>query len=463
MTKDPARLRDTDAPLATVAHETGYSSPYVSHAFTREFGVTAGSRLAEIIAPLWHEGMNDRLSAMARLRLHLVRHRMLDEVLELVWFEKELARSKVATPVVVDGGRAYARYPFFRAPARAVPDDCYDVTAQLGVRHHVTRAELRDTTLHLAGYGYLHRVETRDVTTELVLRERESGTEFRLPVTHTATPGLGAAEDEGRYAYDLAGFEAAVDITTAADGRPLGDGLWDISLAIGAQGLTKEVRIGSKRADRVSGRASTRVVRTADGLRAVTLYTTNPHGNFTLELGERKHRVARGLGIGTGAGRRARPPSWCSTGAAPSRPARTTRSSSSSPATAERRRSSRRRASRTPTPLPCVWTCSGSTPGCGAVNSVSATAGTGWCRCPRCPESSARPSGAAAACPGTPSRPRTAASGSPCRSRGPTWSGRSPAASSPERAAAQSLSTSRFAIAVFATSRPRSVKSPLPG
>ncbi|MFE7277052.1 glycosyltransferase family 2 protein [Streptomyces sp. NPDC057623] len=249
------------------------------------------ARLAEIIAPLWHEGLNDRLSAMARLRLHLVRQGMLDEVLELMRFEEELAASKVATPVVVDGGRALARYPFLRDPARSVPDDCYDVTAQLGVRHRVTRAELYGTTLYLAGHGYLHRVATDDVTTDLVLRERGGREEFRLPVTHTATPGLGADEDQGHYVYEMAGFEAAVDIATAADGGPLRDGLWDISLAVGAQGITREVRIGSKRAAGVSGKAATHVVDTTEGPRAATLYTTHPHGNFTLDLGEQKHAV----------------------------------------------------------------------------------------------------------------------------------------------------------------------------
>ncbi|WP_155053809.1 glycosyltransferase family 2 protein [Streptomyces blattellae] len=255
------------------------------------------ARLAEIIAPLWHAGLNDRLSAMARLRLHLIRHRMLDELLELVRFEEELAQSKVSTPVVVDQGRALARYPFLRDPAHAVPDNCYDVTDQLGVRHHVSRAEVHGTTLHLAGHGYLHRIETHDVTTGLVLRERDSGTEFRLPVTHTGSPGVGAHEDEGRYTYDKAGFEAVVDITTAADGGPLDDGLWDISLAIGAQGITREVRVGSKRAAGISGKSTTHVVETAEGIRAVTLYTTSPHGNLTLDIGERKHEVLDRLSL----------------------------------------------------------------------------------------------------------------------------------------------------------------------
>ncbi|OIJ67567.1 AraC family transcriptional regulator [Streptomyces mangrovisoli] len=43
LTLAATRLRDTDAPLAAVARETGYAGPYaLSHAFRREFGVTPG-------------------------------------------------------------------------------------------------------------------------------------------------------------------------------------------------------------------------------------------------------------------------------------------------------------------------------------------------------------------------------------------------------------------------------------
>ncbi|GAA2272927.1 hypothetical protein GCM10010234_04770 [Streptomyces hawaiiensis] len=151
--------------------------------------------------------------------------------------------------------------------------------------------------LHLAGHGYLHRVATEGVSTELVLRERDSGTEYRLPVTHTATPGLGEEEDEGRYLYATAGFEAAVDITVAAEGKALPDGLWDIFLAVGAQGVSREVRIGSKRRGEVSGAPATHLVGSGEALRAVTLYATKPHGNFTLDIGERKHEVLPHLNL----------------------------------------------------------------------------------------------------------------------------------------------------------------------
>jgi AraC-like DNA-binding protein len=43
LTLAATRLRDSDASLTTVARETGYGSPYaLSHAFSREFGVTPG-------------------------------------------------------------------------------------------------------------------------------------------------------------------------------------------------------------------------------------------------------------------------------------------------------------------------------------------------------------------------------------------------------------------------------------
>lgn len=43
LTRAAALLRDTDAPLATVARRVGYASPYaLSHAFRREFGTTPG-------------------------------------------------------------------------------------------------------------------------------------------------------------------------------------------------------------------------------------------------------------------------------------------------------------------------------------------------------------------------------------------------------------------------------------
>ncbi|MEV5379858.1 glycosyltransferase family 2 protein [Streptomyces nondiastaticus] len=258
--------------------------------------------LADLVALHWSEGLAARLPAVVRLRCHLIRRRLLDELLTLVRWELDRGAAtygittlaaKVATgpELRIEAGRVYALYPYFRDSTLSIPDSCYDITAELPVRHRVDSADINATGLRLTGHARIHRISTRDVTTELVLRKRGTDTERRLPVHHTPTPGLGADEDGGLYTYDLAGYDVMVDFAS------LTPGLWDLSLAIGAQGIVKEVRLGSSRADSVTTATTTLVTDTGT---AVALYTTKPYGNLTLDVGETRHRVRPHLRV-TGA------------------------------------------------------------------------------------------------------------------------------------------------------------------
>ncbi|MFI1968038.1 hypothetical protein BLA24_21435 [Streptomyces cinnamoneus] len=264
--------------------------------------------LGDLIEPYYHEGLAARLPAVVRLRCHLVRRGLLDELLTLVRWELDrgaasygittLAATAADGPeVLTENGRAYALYPYFRDSTLNIPVDCYDITGELRVRHLVESADLDGTGLRLTGHAYVHRIATREVTTELILRKRGTGAEHRLPVRHTATPGLGADEDGGRFDYGTAGFDVTVDPATAAGGAPLDAGMWDLFLAVGAQGVVKEARLGSRRADSVT--VATTTVVTAAGT-AAALFTTKPYGNLTLDLGETRHRVPPRLRV-TGA------------------------------------------------------------------------------------------------------------------------------------------------------------------
>ncbi|MFI9718407.1 glycosyltransferase family 2 protein [Streptomyces sp. NPDC052396] len=261
------------------------------------------SELGDLIAPHYHPGLAARLPAVVRLRCELIRRGLLDELLTLVRWELDqgaasygittLAASGASGPeILAENGRAYAEYPYFRDSTLKLPDDCYDITGELRARHLVESAELTSAGLRLTGHAYVHRIATREVTTELILRRRGSADEHRLPVRHLPTPGLGADEDGGQFDYSLAGFEVTADLA------PLSPGLWDLTLAVGAQGITKEARLGSRRAESVSTRTTTLV--TGDGT-AAALYTTKPYGNLTLDLGETRHRVLPHLKV-TGAG-----------------------------------------------------------------------------------------------------------------------------------------------------------------
>ncbi|MFK0297357.1 hypothetical protein ACIQU6_43780, partial [Streptomyces sp. NPDC090442] len=93
---------------------------------------------------------------------------------------------------------------------------------------------------------------------------------------------LGADEDNGRYDYAMAGFDVTIDLA------PLPAGLWDISLAVGAQGISKQARLGSNRTPSVITATTTLI--TPQGT-AAALYSTKPYGNLTLDIGESRHKI----------------------------------------------------------------------------------------------------------------------------------------------------------------------------
>ncbi|GAA0435754.1 glycosyltransferase family 2 protein [Streptomyces luteireticuli] len=240
--------------------------------------------LADLIAPYWTETLAARLPTVFRLRYHLVRHALLDELLTLVRWELDrgAANSEITTSaptattdpdVHIDNGRAYALYPYFRDSTLDIPDDCYDITSELRMRHRVDTADIDGSGLRLTGHAYIHRIPASDVTMELALRKRGTKTERRLPVA-----SVPAAGEDG----DLPGYDTVIDLA------PLSPGLWDISLAVDAQGIVKEARLGSSRAEAVTTATATLV--TGAGT-AVALYTTKPYGNLTLDVGETHHRV----------------------------------------------------------------------------------------------------------------------------------------------------------------------------
>ncbi|WP_367140114.1 MULTISPECIES: glycosyltransferase family 2 protein [Streptomyces] len=249
--------------------------------------------LADLVTLYWTEGLAARLPAIVRLRCYLLRHRLLDELLTLVRWELDrgaasygittLAATAVTLPdIQVESGRVYALYPYFRDSTLNIPDKCYDLAGELRARHRIDSAKINATGLRLTGHAYIHRISTHDVTTHLILRKRGTEVERRLAVHHTPTPSQLVDDENGLHEYDMAGYDVTIDFAL------LTAGLWDISLAVGAQGVVKEVRLGSSRAESVTTGTTMLVT---DAGTAVALYTTKPYGNLTLDVGETRHRI----------------------------------------------------------------------------------------------------------------------------------------------------------------------------
>jgi len=182
-----------------------------------------------------------RLSPLHRIALNLVRRGMLEETLALF---PEWPPSKPWS-VIVDGDRVFADYPYFRDPALAVPDDCYEITRRLKAHCHIDSVTRRDGVATITGYGFIDMIETVAMQVHAVLRRRGGGAEYAVQATLLPRLGFGTEEWNRRILRENSGFEVRIDPSTAANGQALPAGTWDLSLRIASEGVTREAPFGS--------------------------------------------------------------------------------------------------------------------------------------------------------------------------------------------------------------------------
>jgi glycosyltransferase involved in cell wall biosynthesis len=108
----------------------------------------------------------------------------------------------------------------------------------------------------------------------LVLRNRDTGAEFVLPTECSVEGGPGA----------LVHGAGALDPATALSGRPLDNGVWDISVRLHSLGWTKDARIGAHRSAKASGEHAESGFSAAGRPRLVLPYWTTPQGNLSLRV-----------------------------------------------------------------------------------------------------------------------------------------------------------------------------------
>ncbi|MEV3930313.1 MULTISPECIES: glycosyltransferase family 2 protein [unclassified Streptomyces] len=149
-----------------------------------------------------------------------------------------------------------------------------------------------ETLARIAGLGVSTLAPVERSKVDLVVRERSTAAEFFQPVEFTReripVGGDSAFRQELR-------ATATVDPETAANGAPLGKGIWDIFVRISSCGWTKEARLGSTRADQVEdGR---RGALSGPPHRVVLPYWTEPHGNLSLDVDLATSRIDRDVKV----------------------------------------------------------------------------------------------------------------------------------------------------------------------
>ncbi|MFI8068159.1 glycosyltransferase family 2 protein [Streptomyces sp. NPDC086033] len=122
-------------------------------------------------------------------------------------------------------------------------------------------------------------------TVDLLLRERASSAQYFQPVEFTRER---VPAEDGRVRLVLRGT-VAVDPATAADGGPLGAGLWDVFVRVKLGGWTKQSRLGP-----VSLKGRTAADAGVAGGRVVLPYWTAKQGTLALDVDTAGERLDLG-------------------------------------------------------------------------------------------------------------------------------------------------------------------------
>ncbi|SMQ13888.1 Glycosyltransferase involved in cell wall bisynthesis [Streptomyces sp. Ag82_O1-12] len=228
------------------------------------------------------DGVFQSIAPQDRLIVHLLRADRFEDLMSVARHAKE----DEARGHVVDKGRVYWSHPFFRDPAKAVPDACFDATSRIPVHHELAEAAWAGDgdVLRLAGHAHIESLGSLQSDTRLILRP--SG--FRHPDIHVPTT-VGTGPHHGQDA--ATGFTADVDLDTVDWGVPLGRGRWDLYLDVRAQGVSRTVRLRRARTDANGERHAPPQRHLAPGPRAghgrtIARPFFTPHGDFSLDLRE---------------------------------------------------------------------------------------------------------------------------------------------------------------------------------
>ncbi|MFE9921186.1 glycosyltransferase family 2 protein [Streptomyces sp. NPDC005774] len=139
----------------------------------------------------------------------------------------------------------------------------------------------------LAGQGIALDAPVDKSDVDLVVRHRENAVQYYLPVE--CEPHRLDAED-GSFRQRITA-RAVLDPETAAAGKPLDKGIWDLHLRIKSCGWSKETRLGAVRGEDVE--AGRLAALTGEPRRLVLPYWTDGPGNLSLDVDQHTNKLER--------------------------------------------------------------------------------------------------------------------------------------------------------------------------
>jgi CDP-glycerol glycerophosphotransferase len=225
------------------------------------------------------------LPAIERLKWHLVRRRLVPELLEVLRFQKE---ELSITPPVRVRGKWYGDYPFRNDRELKIPSSIYRVEHEFYMRASLERLERRGDELHVRGHAYIHGVGAGEEGAQRVrmallrrgrlARVRLITSAVRLRARSVERPELTGNSSQALTDLSWAGFEATLDPRALRRAGRWREGTWELYVTLHAGGLKRR----RSRFTLDGGRPLRPVEITADG--AVVTAGMTPDAELAVEV-----------------------------------------------------------------------------------------------------------------------------------------------------------------------------------
>jgi CDP-glycerol glycerophosphotransferase len=187
------------------------------------------------------KGIYDPLPAIERLRWHLVRRRLMPELLEVLRFQREEMRDR---PPVEIRGRWYGDYPFREDERLKIPRSIYLLEGELGLRVEIDSLEWDGERLKVRGNAFIRGIgaatpDTQQLKVVALRRGRLRRVRIRLSAINLDTtvvrrPDATAAVPQRLVDLEWAGFEASLDPSKLRSGGRWRPGVWELFVIVRA-------------------------------------------------------------------------------------------------------------------------------------------------------------------------------------------------------------------------------------
>lgn len=181
----------------------------------------------------------ESLPSIMRLKWHLISERKLDELLEVLAYEKKGTGGSIP---VVRRLRRYAEYPFFKDTTVGVPRHVYRLKQELSLRTKVESVAWDGEKIKIVGHSYVSNVSVhrRHMSLKMLsLSNSKTKRRLILPARTVHSPGATASSRQARHSYDWSGFEVSLDVNRLKTKGRWTEGIWRFAIGNLSSGLLR--------------------------------------------------------------------------------------------------------------------------------------------------------------------------------------------------------------------------------